>query len=170
MSFAEKTHQVHWFITNAFMDDKNFFYGSFEHRATPKSIESRFRMVFYDLSKEDYKNTVSNLLNKENIHHTIVPGETENSFFVEFPETRIDYIKYFATLSSKELLHIGKQLAATDYAVRFYNNKKHPKFYKNDSELLRTIRRTYTVGAFDHKERIEKMVIEFLEDGKGSIT
>lgn len=61
------------------------------------------------------------------------------------------------------LLKIGKEIASTDFAVRFYHKKNHKKFYKNKRELLRTIRRSYAIGAFEHREQVEEIVEDYLE-------
>lgn len=44
-------------------------------------------------------------------------------------------------LPVKDLLAIGKIFSNTDYAVRFYNNSNHPKFYLKREELEKAIRR-----------------------------
>ena len=63
-------------------------------------------------------------------------------------------------LPVKTLLKIGKRVCSTDYAVRFYYNKQHPKFHLNKEALKHAIRRAWAVGAFNHQEQI----IDILED------
>jgi hypothetical protein len=58
--------------------------------------------------------------------------------------------------SSKSLLEIGRDVAGTDYAVRFYNNENHPKFYKNDDAVRKAINRAFAMGAFNHREQISE--------------
>jgi hypothetical protein len=63
-------------------------------------------------------------------------------------------------LPVKTLLRIGKRVCSTDYAVRFYNNKQHPKFHLNKKALRHAIRREWVQGAFKYQERI----LDILED------
>lgn len=56
------------------------------------------------------------------------------------------------------LLEIGKYVARTDYAICYYNNPKHPKFYREKEKVRKSIRRAYGIGAFDHREIIERML------------
>ena len=63
-------------------------------------------------------------------------------------------------LPVRTLLKIGKRVCSTDYAVRFYYNKQHPKFHLNKEALKHAIRRAWAVGAFNHQEQ----VIDILED------
>jgi hypothetical protein len=57
-------------------------------------------------------------------------------------------------LSVKTLLRIGKRVCSTDYAVRFYYIKQHPKFHLNKEALRHAIRRAWAQGAFKHREQI----------------
>ncbi len=56
------------------------------------------------------------------------------------------------------LLKMGKAVCPTDYVVRYYYNPKHEKYYKNHKELLRTIRRTWSIGAFNHREQMGDII------------
>lgn len=67
-------------------------------------------------------------------------------------------------LPVKTLLRIGKRVCSSDYSVRFYYNTQHPKFHLNKETLKHAIRRTYTIGAFNHKEQIIDIVVEELEE------
>jgi len=58
------------------------------------------------------------------------------------------------------LLAIGERISSTDYAVRFYYKKNHPKFHLNRGELEKSIRRAYGIGAFNHKGQ----AVEILEE------
>ena len=86
----------------------------------------------------------------------------------EIPEERItkrefvasNHRKVLSKVPDKVLLEIGGYVSKTDFAVRFYNNKKHPQFYKNRELLEKSIRRSYGMGAFNHRETI----IDYLED------
>jgi len=68
------------------------------------------------------------------------------------PMDQNEFNALVSTLPDHVLLEIGKRTCSTDFAVRFYNDKNHKKFYKNRSELERAIRRMYTIGAFNHRE------------------
>ena len=57
-------------------------------------------------------------------------------------------------LPVRTLLKIGKRVCSTDYAVRFYYNKQHPKFHLNKKALQHAVRRAWAVGAFNHKKQI----------------
>ena len=46
----------------------------------------------------------------------------------------------------------------TDYAVRFYYNKHHPKFYRNQEAFRHALRRCVVFNAFDHKETLIRML------------
>lgn len=67
---------------------------------------------------------------------------------------QLNHIELISRLSDKTLIEIGKYVCGTDFVVRFYNNKQHPNFYKNRKLLEKAIRRSYAVGAFNHKETI----------------
>ena len=66
----------------------------------------------------------------------------------------LNHIELIGRLSDKALLEIGKYVCATDFVVRFYNNKKHVSFYKNRALLEKAIRRSYGIGAFNHRDTI----------------
>jgi len=48
----------------------------------------------------------------------------------------------------------GERVCSTDFAVRFFNKKEHPKFYRNREALERAVRRAWASGAFDHRSQI----------------
>ena len=54
----------------------------------------------------------------------------------------------------EDLLYVGRLVCSTDYAIRFFKNKNHPKFYKNEEAVRHAIRRAYSQGAFDHAKQI----------------
>ena len=58
----------------------------------------------------------------------------------------------------KELLPAAKVVCGSDYAVRFYNNKNHPGFYKNEEAFRKALRRCVAIGAFDHRATIVRML------------
>lgn len=70
----------------------------------------------------------------------------------------MDFISLVPTLNIELLLKIGKRICSTDYAVRFYYNKNHPKFYKQKDLLIKAIRRAYSMGAFNHREQAHEIV------------
>lgn len=63
----------------------------------------------------------------------------------------------------KWLLKAGRASSSSDYAVKYYYNKKHPKFYKQKRELLRSVRRAWHENAFNHRERIEAAILDHNE-------
>ena len=73
-----------------------------------------------------------------------------------------NYVELISQLSSETLIELGKLVCRTDYAVRFYNNKKHPNFYRNRELLEKAIRRTYAINAFNHREQIIDYLIELI--------
>lgn len=58
------------------------------------------------------------------------------------------------------LLEMGKRVAPTDFAVRFYYDKRHPKFHLNRKSLRKAIRRAWSRGAFEHPEQLCEMLFE----------
>ena len=62
------------------------------------------------------------------------------------------------TMPISKLMPAAKLVCGTDYAVMFYNNKKHPKFYKNADAFRRALRRCVAIGAFDHRATIIRML------------
>ena len=72
----------------------------------------------------------------------------------------MDVNSQLSFVSDKVLIAIGRRVCSTDYAVRYFKNKGHPKFYKNRNALEKSIRRAYARGAFQHRAQI----VEILED------
>jgi hypothetical protein len=68
-------------------------------------------------------------------------------------------------VSDNMLIAIGKRVCSSDFAVRFFKNKGHPKFYQNRDALEKSIRRAYAIGAFQHRAQI----VEMLEDNMQSL-
>ena len=60
------------------------------------------------------------------------------------------------TLPIKELMPVAKIVCGADYAVCNYNRKG--PFYKNDAEFRKALRRCITIGAFNHREIIIRML------------
>ena len=73
-----------------------------------------------------------------------------------------NHTEYISKLSDETLIEIGKLVCGTDYAVRFYKNKSHLKFYKNRGLLEKAIRRSFAMGAFDHRETILDYLMELV--------
>lgn len=55
-----------------------------------------------------------------------------------------------------DILRAGKLVCQTDYAIRFFHNKAHTKFYKNEDAVRSALRRAVTVGAFEHRSQVIK--------------
>jgi|GEM_PF-6714630 len=85
--------------------------------------------------------------------------EPESRFRLEI-KTNPPFDQYPDDLLQK----IGEAVCSTDYAVRFFNNPNHKKFYHERRELLRSLRRAWQTGAFDHKERILKILKRWEEE------
>jgi hypothetical protein len=66
-------------------------------------------------------------------------------------------------LPMKDLLFLGKRFCLTDFAVRFYSNKQHPKFFKNREALVHAVRRAFAMGNKETKRKIK----EFFEELPG---
>lgn len=52
------------------------------------------------------------------------------------------------------LLEIGRAVAAKEYAVRFYNDKEQPIFYKNEERLRYTVEKAIFLSSFNHWEEV----------------
>lgn len=59
-------------------------------------------------------------------------------------------------------MELGKRGARSDFAVRFFHHKNHPKFYKNRPALLRAVRRAINDNFPDPKAAMRQRVIEIL--------
>ena len=46
------------------------------------------------------------------------------------------------------LLEIGRAVATKEYAVRFFNDREHPRFYKNEERLLYTVQKAILISSF----------------------
>lgn len=62
------------------------------------------------------------------------------------------------TFPISKLMPAAKLVCSTDYAVRFYNNKNHPKFYRNQEAFRHALRRCVAFNAFNHKETLIQML------------
>ena len=56
-------------------------------------------------------------------------------------------------ISNDILFEIGESIASTDYAVYYFNNKKHPQYYKNVDGLKHAVRKSLSIGAFNNREK-----------------
>jgi hypothetical protein len=57
-------------------------------------------------------------------------------------------------LPIKILLKLGRRVCFGDRAVRFYYDKQNPKFHLNREALRHAIRRSWAIGASQHREQI----------------
>lgn len=73
-----------------------------------------------------------------------------------------NHVELISKLDDKTLLELGRLVCGGDFAVRFYNNKKHPGFYKNRELLEKSIRRAYAVNAFNHREQIISYLLDLI--------
>ncbi len=71
----------------------------------------------------------------------------------------MDFIELTRRLPDKILLEVGKIIARTDYAVRFFKNKGHPKFYHNREALERAVRRGWHLSFFYSGERVADYLV-----------
>ena len=78
-----------------------------------------------------------------------------------------EFLKLTEKMKISTLLAIGKRIASTDYAVRFYYKKNHPKFHLKREQLEKSVRRAFGIGAFNHKEQaidiLERLEPELME-------
>jgi len=63
----------------------------------------------------------------------------------------LDFNESTKVCNIKCLLEIGKTICPDDFAVRFYNNSEHPKYYHNRNQLEQAIRRIY--AEYPQKQR-----------------
>lgn len=59
----------------------------------------------------------------------------------------------------KTLYKIGKAVCPSSYAVKYYYNKRHPKFHCNVDELKHCIRREASINHFNKAEIIREMLL-----------
>lgn len=87
-------------------------------------------------------------------------GKKENAEWAkEFREkTGDDFNDFSKKVPVAVLLAIGRRIASTDYAVRFYDNKQHPKFHTNREALEKAVRRAWSLGAFEHRGQVIELV------------
>jgi hypothetical protein len=52
------------------------------------------------------------------------------------------------------LLEISRAVAPGEYAVRFYNDREQPRFYKNEERLRYTVQKAISVSSFNHWEEV----------------
>ena len=71
----------------------------------------------------------------------------------------MDFIELTRRLPDKILLEVGKLIASTDYAVQFFKNKGHPKFYHNREALERAVRRGWSLSFFYSGERVANYLV-----------
>ncbi|WP_163195413.1 hypothetical protein [Clostridium thermarum] len=57
-------------------------------------------------------------------------------------------------IESNVLLQISRIVASQEYAVRFYNDKLQPVFYKNDERLRYAVMKAISISSFDHWEQV----------------
>ena len=62
------------------------------------------------------------------------------------------------TYPISKLMPVAKLVCSSDYAVCFYNNKNHPKFYRNEEAFRKALRRCLHMGAFEHRTTIIEML------------
>lgn len=67
-----------------------------------------------------------------------------------------------AQLTDAQLLELGKRGASTDFAVRFFHDRHHPKFYHHRPSLLCAVRRAMAVNFPDTKAAMRQRVLEML--------
>ena len=52
------------------------------------------------------------------------------------------------------LLEIGRAFATKEYAVRFFNEREHPRFYKNEERLLYTVQKAILISSFKQWDEV----------------
>lgn len=74
-----------------------------------------------------------------------------------------EFVDLTKTVPVSVLLEIGKRIVPTDFAIRFYRNKNHPKFYNNRFALEKSVRRAFEIGAFDHRRQAMDILERYIE-------
>ena len=69
------------------------------------------------------------------------------------------------TTSIKLLLRLGEKVCGCDYAIQFFDNKKHPLFYRKEEKVRSAVRHAWALGAFEHRDRILESVVDWSEGG-----
>ena len=69
--------------------------------------------------------------------------------------------KVFNELPTYILLKMGHAVCNCDFIIQFYYNKRHKIFYKKRNLLEKSIRKTWEIGAFNHRERILKILNDY---------
>ena len=62
------------------------------------------------------------------------------------------------TMPAEQLMPAAKVVCGADYAVRYYNNRRHVKYYHNNDAFRYALRRCFSFGAFDHRRIIIRML------------
>lgn len=81
----------------------------------------------------------------------------------------MDLVELTKHLTIKHLLALGRIGAATDYAVRFYYNKQHPKFHKNRAALETAVRRAWSTSFRFYGERMARYLLQHEDNIKQSL-
>ena len=71
----------------------------------------------------------------------------------------MDFIELTRRLPDKILLEVGKLIASTDYAVRFFKNKGHPKLFHNREALEKSVRRAWGLFIYTSGERVANYLV-----------
>ena len=66
-------------------------------------------------------------------------------------QTIIDTIN---SSTNNVLLEIARAVAPDEYAVRFYNDREQPRFYKNVERLLYTVQKAIFISSFNRWEQV----------------
>jgi len=71
----------------------------------------------------------------------------------------MDFVELTKHLPDKTLLEVGKLIANTDYAVRFFKNERHSKFYQNREMLEKSVRHGWAFSnSFGGKRVVDYLV------------
>ncbi len=71
----------------------------------------------------------------------------------------MDFVELTKRLPDKTLLELGELIGSTDYAVRFFNNEGHPKFYHNRETLEKAVRKEWSTSFIDRAERMAEHLL-----------
>jgi hypothetical protein len=84
----------------------------------------------------------------------------------EFKEyTGVTFEEFIKSATDEVLLAIGNRVCSEEWAVKNYNFKNHPQFYKNRKRLLSALRLQWDGGSFSRRRQIVDFVCSGMRGG-----
>lgn len=56
--------------------------------------------------------------------------------------------------TSDVLLEIGRAVVPREYAIKFYDDREQPRFYKNEERLRYTVQKAISLSSFNHWDQV----------------